>query len=80
MSMSKLISEVIEVLSVNRCYRQNILQNFVISRMLSVFQKIYTLKLRKYLPSFKKKNMMPNIFIQLDSALLLKKVKNILNY
>ena len=77
MSMPKLISEVIEALSVNKCYRQNIrefLYNY--KNVVNVSKDLYT-KVEKMLAQFEKKNMMLNIFIQLISALLLKKVKNI---
>ena len=79
MSMSKLISEVIEVFSVNRCYRQNILQNFCNFKNDVSVKDLYT-KVEEMLTKFEKKNMMLNIFVQLNSALLLTKVKNILNY
>ena len=45
MSLPKLISEVIEALSVNKWYKQNIREIFC--NFLSMFQKTYTLKLKK---------------------------------
>ena len=45
-SMPKLISEVAEALSMNKCYK-TFAKFFIITRMLPMFQKIYTLKLRK---------------------------------
>ena len=77
MSMPKLISEVVEALSVNKCYRQNIREIFYnYKNVLNVSKDLYT-KVEEMPAHFEKKNMMLNIFIQLTSALLLKKVKNV---
>ena len=77
MSMPKLISEVVEALSVNKCYRQNIHEIFYnYKNVVNVSKDLYT-KVEEMPSRFEKKSMMLNIFIQLISALLLKKVKNI---
>ena len=76
MSMSKLISEAIEALSVNKCYKQNIREIFCnYKNAVNVSKDLYT-KTEEMLTQFEK-NMMLNTFIQLISVLLLKKVKNI---
>ena len=77
MSMPKLISEVVEALSVNKCYRQNIHEVFYnYKNVVNASKDLYT-KVEEMPSQFEKKSMMLNIFIQLISALLLKKVKNI---
>ena len=75
-SMPKLISEAVEALSVNKCYRQNIREIFYNHKnAVNVSKGLYT-KVAEMLAQFEK-NMMLNIFIQIISLLLLKKVKNI---
>ena len=76
-NMPKLISEVVEALLVNKCYRQNICEIFYNHKnAVNVSKDLYT-KVAEMLVQFEKKNMMLNIFIQIISVLLLKKVKNI---
>ena len=55
MSMPKLISEVIEALSVNKCYRQNIREFLYNSKnAVNVSKDLYT-KVEKMLAQFEKK-------------------------
>ena len=74
--MPKLKNEITEAMSMNKCYRQNIHGIFCnYKNVVNVSKDLYT-KVEEVLTQFKK-NMMLNIFIQLISGLLLKKVKNI---
>ena len=55
MSMPKLISQVVEALSVNKCYRQNICEMFCnYKNAVNVSKDLYT-KVKKILTKFEKK-------------------------
>ena len=79
MRMPKLISEVVEALSVNKCYRQNILEFFYnYKNVVNVSKDLYT-KVEEMLAQFEKKHDAEYFYSTYFSSIVKESEKYFLN-